>query len=232
MLQVAFFDGAGNFLSLGESSQINIDSALDTWIDLSTEACAPANAATVKLVAVFVSPNDDPPHDLGAVYVDAASLEETDTICAVCTLGELENESFESGFDCWDWFDRAAPISNVFSRSGTTAAQAYGEFNGNENYNGFFQDFDTATPGDTVTFSGFAYSDGNDSIAGTTNRVAIKFDWVRADNTVDYAASAEITCTSGDNPIAEDQWVPITISAVVPSDAVLSSSSHCLCARR
>ena len=35
VLQVAFFDGAGNFLSLGESSQINIDSALDPWTELS-----------------------------------------------------------------------------------------------------------------------------------------------------------------------------------------------------
>ena len=76
VLQVAFFDGVGNFLSLGESSQINIDSALDSWTELNASAIAPDDAATVKLVAVFVSPNGDPPNDLGAVFVDAASLEE------------------------------------------------------------------------------------------------------------------------------------------------------------
>ena len=107
----------------------------------------------------------------------------------------------------------------MFSQGGTGAAQVYGEFNA-ENYSGFFQDFDTATPGDTVTFSSFN-SDGNDSIAGTTNRVVIKFDWVRADGSIDYGASAEVNITSGADPIAEDQWVPITISAVVPGDASL-----------
>ena len=221
VLQVAFFDGAGNFLSLGESSQINIDSALDTWTELATSATAPANAATVKLVAVFVSPNGDPPNDLGAVFVDAASLAEGEATGPVCSFDTLENEGFESGFDCWEWFGNSFAVSDVYSQNGTGAAQVYGEFNGAENYSGFFQDFDTATPGDTVTFSGFAYSDGNDSIAGTTNRVVIKFDWVRADGSIDYGASAEVNITSGADPIAEDQWVPITISAVVPGDASL-----------
>ena len=75
VLQVAFYDGTGNFLSLGESSQINIDSALDTWTELATSATAPASAATVKLIAVFVSPNGNPPNDLGAVFVAEDAIE-------------------------------------------------------------------------------------------------------------------------------------------------------------
>lgn len=221
VLQVAFNDGSGNNLSVGESVQINIDSALDTWTELTVSATAPAEAATVKVVAVFVSPNGEAPNDLGAVFVDAASLEEGEATGPVCSLDELENSGFEEGFNCWDSFGNSFPASDVFSQSGTGAAQAYGEFNGAENYSGFFQDFNTATPGDTVTFSGYAYSDGSDSIAGTTNRAVIKFDWVKADGTIDYGASPEVNVTSGADPIADGVWVPITISAVVPGDAAL-----------
>ena len=86
VLQVAFNDGAGNNLSVGESVQINIDSALDTWTELTVSATAPAEAATVKVVAVFVSPNGEAPNDLGAVFVDAASLEEGEATGPVCSL--------------------------------------------------------------------------------------------------------------------------------------------------
>ena len=216
-------------LSLGESSQINIDSALDTG-PTGASATAPANAATVKLIAVFVSPNGDPPNDLGAVFVDAASLEEGEATGPSCGFDALENEGFEDGFDCWQWFGNSYAVSDVFSQNGTGAAQVYGEFNGSENYSGFFQDFDTAAPGDTVTFSGFAYSDSNDSIAGTTNRVVIKFDWVRADGSIDYGASAEVNITSEPTPSPRTSGSP---SPFRPWCRVMLpwSVRHCLCSR-
>ena len=225
VLQVAFFDGAGNFLSLGESSQINIDSALDTWTELSASATAPADAATVKLVAVFVSPNDNPPNDLGAVFVDAASLEEGESGGGPgddgCSTTVFENTSFESGLDCWEIFGTNVFPANSFARTGAGSASVSGEAPADgENYSGFFQDVTNVNEGDVVTYSGYYYSDPSNSIVGTSGqRVVIKFDGIdNLGNEIFGFAGEEVVISSDGG--AEGEWLPVSFTATVPGNYV------------
>lgn len=216
--QIRFLDGAGNTLALGaaDSAQLNASSPQDTWTELTCAATAPPDAATVKVISVFVSPNGDEPNVSGSVFVDGYSLSLAES---ACSTAEFENPSFESGLECWDVFGTNVFESNLFARTGSASVSVSGETDaGGENYSGFFQDITNVSAGDVVTFSGYYYSDPANSIVGTAGqRAVIKFDGLPFAGGPVYGFAGEEVVISSDGGV-EGEWLPISFTATVPAD--------------
>lgn len=142
----------------------------------------------------------------------------------------LVNDSFEANDGSlagWSTFgnrpeDRPnVQVHNEAASSGKVALKLFGQFSGKENYSGVQQAI-TVSPGDSITASIKSFIHSADSIAGTDNRVDMKFDYYRKAGgqygSGDYINSKTLTIADGNAD--EDKWLSHELNDTVPNGAV------------
>ncbi|MBK9120552.1 MAG: hypothetical protein IPM18_13280 [Phycisphaerales bacterium] len=132
----------------------------------------------------------------------------------------LRNAGFEEA-SAWVAFGNAyeapAPIE-VPPRSGAAAAKMFGAFPGPS---GLFQDLPTQ-PGQTVTFSAFAYAPSFDPIAATGNQAQLRIEW-RDATAANVLSIVQIVVLDPAAPeFVQDTWVQGTLSATAPAGAAVA----------
>ncbi|MEL6329701.1 MAG: glycoside hydrolase family 16 protein [Planctomycetota bacterium] len=117
-------------------------------------------------------------------------------------------------------------IDNVVSDWGTPldgerSLKMYGQFSGEENYSGAFQNVSIGG-GEWLTVGAHALTRSEDSIAGTGNSAIMKIEFYSKAGGVYGSASfldeASVVIADGGSP--EDTWSYLELTAVAPSDAV------------
>jgi hypothetical protein len=142
----------------------------------------------------------------------------------------LTNPGFEDlggSFNGWITFDSgediSTPLNDDIYRSGTAAAKVFGEGTGCPfpvfDDSGFYQDI-PATPGKIYEYSGWTFISSADPIPGTSpcfnNRALAKISF--RDISDNEVQSNEVTIGNPLTPV--DQWIPFTVSAPAPANAV------------
>lgn len=153
--------------------------------------------------------------------VDDVSISRQNT-----TLGPnlLVDPSFENGdliidpvaTGGWFQFANAFEATDVV-RTGFFSAKAFGPFDGSTNASGIFQNV-VASPGDVFEASAFASTTAADTIAGTSNFVTVKIEFLNAAGAVIGGNQKETIILNGQDPdMPEDQWVEGVVNAVAPA---------------
>lgn len=146
----------------------------------------------------------------------------------------LANPGFETGGGTYSGYftfgsgvQMSTPATDNIALGGIAAAKVYGGFAGCPstpafNVGGFGQAFANPTPGRVYTFSGFSFVSSADPMLGTDvcskNRMIAKIVFFNATSGGTEIASEEFVIGSGLTPV--NQWVPFTISAPAPSNAL------------
>jgi hypothetical protein len=145
----------------------------------------------------------------------------------------LVNPGFEASggsYDGWSYFGSGPQIStpandNIF-RSGSAAAKIFGEFTGcpgspSFTVGGAFQAF-TPIPGNIYEFSGYSRVSSADTIPGSDtclgNRLIAKIVFYDAASGGNEIATNEVILGDWSTPL--DQWIPFSVSAPAPSNAL------------
>lgn len=127
----------------------------------------------------------------------------------------------------WSIFgNRMEGVANVSIHSeatldGDAALKLFGQFNGQQNVSGVEQGI-SVSEGDSISATASAFIRSLDSIAGTENRVDMKFDYYRqfggkfGSNM--YLGSKTVTLADGSS--ANDEWLQHELTDEVPPNAV------------
>ncbi len=124
----------------------------------------------------------------------------------------------------WFGFNNVSFNSGVAARTGDTALQMFGPFNGNPDASGIWQNFDAA-PGEEFEASVFAQTFSDDSIKGHENFANIRIDFLDANGDVipglgefSGANAKENVILEGRDPnIPEDEWIERQVNALAPA---------------
>lgn len=133
-------------------------------------------------------------------------------------------EDADGALDDWGRFGNT--IDNITSDWGTPldgvrSLKMYGQFNGQENFSGAFQNI-AIDGGERLTAGVHALTRSEDSIAGTGNTAIIKIEFYSQAG-APYGSPffiEETTAVVADGDSPEDTWSPSELIAVAPSDAV------------
>ncbi len=151
----------------------------------------------------------------------------TACLLASAASAQLSNSSFEAAggsLQSWQTFNNGIPnviSSTAQARTGATSAKVFGGFNGSPNFSGMTQNRAT-TAGETVEATAFVRHASGDSLAGTSNRLALKIEFYRVPNgsygTADMLGEHEVTVLDGASPL--DTWIPGAVVATAPPQTV------------
>jgi hypothetical protein len=215
-MNVEFRASNGDLLEYWTVDALTSTSPRDTWIQQQVAATAPDDATVARLVFLFIQPDIE----AGAGHIDDASLSSPGS------SGLLINPGFEDfgGFGAahsargWGQFPRFA--SNIFRNSdvpqtGGFAGFMFGQFNGADNFNGFYQSFDVA-PGQRVDAEVFARHKSTDRLTGT-NYGFINLEFYNSAGAIigDILTNPGINATSPTNT-----YISMPISGIAPTGAV------------
>lgn len=139
-------------------------------------------------------------------------------------LADAGFEDNDGAMDNWGVFGDS--IGNVFSDWGTPldgerSLKLYGQFNGEENYSGAFQNI-AVSGGSTITADASALIRSEDSIVGSTNQALMKIEFY-SEAGAEYGSEffldeSIVTLVDGASP--EDTWLNQSLSVTAPFDAV------------
>lgn len=140
---------------------------------------------------------------------------------------QVTNGGFDQGggsLSGWTRFNNtqsnviAAPIT---PRSGTHVAKLFGGANGNPNYSGVFQNV-PAVAGQVWQADAHLRHNTGDSLAGTSNRLALKIEFYRVPNgsygTADMLGENQIDVLTATSAV--NVWLPGSLIAVAPTGTV------------
>ncbi|MEO0513423.1 MAG: glycoside hydrolase family 16 protein [Planctomycetota bacterium] len=136
--------------------------------------------------------------------------------------GGFEDE--DGSMAAWSRFGNE--IENVTSDWGTAldgarSLKLYGQFNGQENYSGAFQNF-AVSGGDRLVAGAHALTRSEDSLSGTDNLAVMKIEYYSEAGAA-YESDAlvgEKLIVIADHESPTDTWSPSELTALAPGDAV------------
>ena len=143
-----------------------------------------------------------------------------DTVAPViaCNVPELANRSFENGngpggMDLYDWIEFGSVYheSNV-PNSGSSHAKVFGRFNGQMNWNGFYQDL-PAVEGQQWRAQAHIMIPSFDALA-VDNRAFFKIEFYNAG--YQLLQETESDSLNANDPL--DQYIPLVLMATAPAD--------------
>jgi beta-glucanase (GH16 family) len=139
----------------------------------------------------------------------------------------FENGGFEdNGGSLAGWSKFGDSINNVSSGNervgnGAEALKLYGQFNGGDNYSGVTQGI-TVVAGDELTATASAFVAANDSIAGSSNFVALVIDYFSEQHgefgSPQYLGADSVTLANGNS--VNNQWLTQQLNSTAPAGAV------------
>ncbi len=139
----------------------------------------------------------------------------------------INDAGFEDNGGAMDnWGVFGDSIGNVLSDWGTSldgerSLKLYGQFNGEANYSGAFQDV-AITGGSTITANASALIRSEDSVLGSSNQALMKIEFYSQPGAMYGSESflGESILTLADGASAEDVWLDQSLIATAPFNAV------------
>ena len=229
-MKVEFKDASGTVVGLAEQRIIegyDPDQELNVWEEADFVAMAPADAANLTVVPVFLQASAS---DGGSMFLDTMSVATTERDPS----NVLVNPGFDLGvdytyqvfptFNGWTeqygniFFDDAQYLTGPFSAG---MFGSFPDYDGDGNcdpggVSGLNQLVPGISEGDTVVLSMSAYTPNFDTIVGTENFVLQKIEFLGDDlgNPLDFKTGVVI---DGSGSYAEDTWHSSEISGVAPA---------------
>ena len=229
-MKIEFRDSANQIVSLAEQRIIegyDADQQLDVWEQGDFIALAPADAATVSVVPVFLQASSQ---DSGSMFLDTMSV--------ASTVRDSADLAVNPGFDLGvDYNYQLFPIFNGWTEqygniffddslylTGPFSAGMFGSFPDYDGdgecdpggVSGLNQLIPDISEGDTVTLSMSAYTPNFDSIVGTGNSVLQKIEFL-GDDPADPLDSVAGLLMDGSGSFAVDTWHAGEISGTAPA---------------
>ncbi len=207
VLNIEWHRADGSLIEGNVPSSAAADAATprDVWREVVVTGLAPAETAFVRLVPLHLQ---GPAQAAGAVFFDDASLLPTSSTGVV-------NPGFESDYAGWTPFGNAF-IDGNFTNSGAKAAKMFGNFNGDFNASGCFQDF-AAQPGQAWIGTAFAGTLNSDHV-GANNFAVLNIEWRNSSNQLISFESA--LAVNGTTP--GDVFNQITVQGTAPAGTAVA----------
>ena len=207
LAKIVFFNGSGFEIAGSEVVIGDWSTPLDQWLEFSVTVPAPAAAATVQPMLIFLQPACDE----GSVYVDDLSLVSTSP---VTEPNVLVNPSFDTSLSGWTAFGNAYfDGRNWAYRTPTGAAKLYGTFVPGLD-SGMFQQF-PATPGSIWKFDAHVKTTCRESPIKPGNTNVVVANLLFKDAAGAALGTAEAVILDGSGPL--EAWTKHTLMATAPA---------------
>jgi len=216
VMNIEFRASNGDLLEYWTVDALTSSSPTDQWIQQQVSATAPDDATIARLVFLFLQPDIE----AGAGYIDDSSLASTSTSNLLINPGFEDFGGFGAAHSAQGWGQFPRFASNIFRnsdipQSGGFAGFMFGQFNGADNFNGFYQSFDVVQ-GQTVDAEVFALHKSTDALTGT-NFGFINLEFYNAEGAIigDILTNPGINASSPTNT-----YIQMPVSGVAPAGAV------------
>lgn len=132
------------------------------------------------------------------------------------TAGPLGNPGFESGtLSSWNRFGPNIFVENFAPKTGTRHAKIFGQFNGQENFTGIFQDL-PARSGQVWRASAYLMTATNDALQGA-NRVEMKLEFLGPNGFLDVKLAPLFTAST-----PQGVYLPFSVSGTAPEGCTVA----------